>query len=90
MPNATDNIPPCAGCGRCCYLVVELISGVDDDVPEDLVVEHEGVRCMEQLGDGACVALDPVTLLCTIYERRPDTCRRLQRAGSVCRMALAR
>lgn len=90
MAIVSDNIPPCAGCGRCCHLVVELISGVDDDVPEDLVVEHAGVRCMEQLGDGACVALDPVTLLCTIYERRPDTCRRLKRAGSVCQMALAR
>ena len=89
MPDASDNIPPCAGCGRCCHLVVELISGVDD-VPEGLVVEHDGVRCMEQRGDGACVALDPVSLLCTIYERRPDTCRRLERAGSLCRMAVAR
>jgi Fe-S-cluster containining protein len=71
-------------------VVVELISGVDDHIPEDLVVEHAGVRCMEQLGDGACVALDPVTRLCTIYERRPKTCRRLKRAESLCRMALAR
>ena len=90
MPDASDNIPPCAGCGRCCHLVVELISGVDDDVPVGLVVEHAGTRCMEQLGDGACVALDPITRLCTIYERRPEACRRLKRAESLCRMALAR
>jgi len=90
MPTAPDDIPPCAGCGLCCHLVVELIPGVDDDVPEDFVVEHEGVRCMEQRGDGACLALDTTTRLCTIYERRPDTCRRLKRAESLCRMALAR
>ena len=90
MPKAPDDIPQCAGCGLCCHLVVELISGVDDDVPEDFVVEHAGVRCMEQRGDGSCLALDPATRLCTIYERRPDTCRRLKRAESLCRMALSR
>ena len=86
----TDNIPECAGCARCCHLVVELIAGVDDDVPERFVVEHEGIRCMEQCGDGACIALDPVTRLCTIYERRPEMCRKLKRAESLCRMALVR
>jgi Fe-S-cluster containining protein len=70
--------------------VVELIAGVDDHVPEGFVVEHAGVRCMEQLGDGACVALDPVTRLCTIYDHRPETCRRLKRAEFLCLMALAR
>jgi Fe-S-cluster containining protein len=90
MPMPIDNVPECAGCGRCCHLVVELVAGVDDDVPEHFVVEHDGLRCMEQFGDGACVALDPVTRLCSIYERRPEACRRLKRAESLCRMALSR
>jgi hypothetical protein len=59
-----------------------------DDVPEEFVVEHQGVRCMDQQGDGACVALDPVTRLCTIYERRPQVCRDFKRAESLCRRAV--
>jgi Fe-S-cluster containining protein len=68
--------------------VVEL--GADDRVPEELVVEREGARCMDQRGDGACVALDPATRLCTIYDRRPRTCRDFARGGALCRQTLAR
>ena len=35
--------------------MVELRPG--DAVPEEYVVEHAGTRCMDQRGDGACVAL---------------------------------
>lgn len=60
-----------------------------DDVPEEFVVEHGGARCMDQCGDGACVALDPATKLCTIYERRPQTCRTFERGSGLCRDVLA-
>jgi uncharacterized protein len=88
MPNASENLPACIGCGKCCHLLVELTPGVDD-VPEDFVVEHEGVRCMDQRGDGACVALDPVSLRCLIYERRPQVCRDFQRGEALCRRAVS-
>ncbi|MDP3073493.1 MAG: YkgJ family cysteine cluster protein [Opitutaceae bacterium] len=88
MPFAVENLPPCAGCGQCCHLVVEL-SPLWDDVPEALVVEHEGVRCMDQQGDGACVALDRVTGLCTIYERRPRVCRDFARGSALCLRVVA-
>ena len=58
-------------------------------MPEEFVVEHDGVRCLDQHGDGACVALDAVTRLCTIYESRPQTCRDLARGGELCRRILA-
>ena len=80
MPTALDDVPACAGCGKCCHLVVELAPGLDD-VPEELVVEREGVLCMDQQNDGACVALDPETRLCTIYDRRPQVCRQFDRGG---------
>jgi Fe-S-cluster containining protein len=83
-----DEFPLCAGCGRCCHLVVELRAG--DVVPEMLVVEHAGVRCMDQRGDGACVALDATTRLCTIYETRPQTCREFGRGEAICRRILGR
>jgi Fe-S-cluster containining protein len=89
MPETLADLPLCAGCASCCHLVVELVTGVDD-VPEEFVVENEGVRCMDQRGDGACVALDPLSSLCTIYERRPRTCREFARGTSLCRKAVAR
>ena len=89
MPHPHDDLPPCAGCGTCCHQTVELAEGVDH-VPEAFVVEHDGVRCMEQRGNGACVALDPLTLLCIIYDHRPEVCRRFERGGALCRRILAR
>lgn len=87
MPKPNLEIPACAGCARCCHWTVELTAGVDR-VPEHLVVEREGVRCMDQRGDGACVALDPVSRLCTIYENRPQVCREFTRGESLCRRAV--
>lgn len=82
------DLPACAGCGTCCRLVVELAPA--DDVPEDLVVERDGMRFMDQRGNGACVALDPLTRLCTIYDRRPETCRIFSRGTELCRRVLLR
>ena len=88
MSLAPDDLPLCTACGKCCHLLVEL-SPLLDDVPEKFVVEHAGVRCMDQHGDGACVALDAATQLCTIYERRPQVCRDFNRGESLCRRAVA-
>jgi uncharacterized protein len=87
-PIPSDDIPACAGCGRCCHLVVELRAG--DQVPEALVVEHAGVRCLDQRSDGACIALDLLTRLCTIYDTRPQTCRDFARGRDLCRKILER
>ena len=87
MPLSFDDVPACAGCGQCCHLVVQLDPAVDH-VPEAFVVEHDGVPCLDQRGDGACVALDPVTQLCTIYASRPQVCRDFQRGEALCRQTL--
>ena len=68
--------------------MVELRAG--DVVPEEFVVEREGAYCMDQRGDGACVALDLVTQLCTIYADRPQTCRDFTRGETICRRILGR
>jgi Fe-S-cluster containining protein len=78
------DLPACTACAKCCYLVVEIKSS-DLQVPEEFIVEHAGVRCMDQRGDGACVALDPLTRHCTIYEHRPQVCRDFARGESLCR-----
>jgi uncharacterized protein len=83
----TDDLPACRGCGKCCHLVV-VLDPAADDVPEEFVVEHSGLRCMDQHADGACVALDGATQLCTIYDRRPQVCRDFNRGDSLCRRAV--
>jgi len=88
MPALSDDLPACASCGLCCHLVVELRPG--DDVLTGLIAVREGVRCMDQQADGACVALDPATRLCTIYDQRPQTCRDFQRGESLCRKLVFR
>ncbi len=88
MTITAENPPACAGCGRCCHLVVELRAG-DEAVPAEYRVWHDGVACMDQRGDGACAALDPATSLCTIYDRRPQTCRDFARGGELCLRAVA-
>ena len=88
MTDAVPEVPACAGCGTCCRLLVELAPG--DDVPEAYIAEHEGIRCMDQEGDGTCVALDRSTGLCTIYDRRPSMCRIFQRGSELCRRVLTR
>jgi len=80
------SIPACAGCGRCCHLTVEL--AVTDVVPDELTVVYEGMRFMDQRGNGACVALDPVTRLCGIYAQRPAVCRGFERGSDLCRAVL--
>jgi Fe-S-cluster containining protein len=67
--------------------VVELRPG--DVVPDELTIDRSGARCMDQRSDGACVALDPRTRLCTIYEERPQTCRDFQRGEPLCRQIVA-
>lgn len=68
--------------------MVELRPG--DVVPAELTAEREGIRCMDQHGDGACAALDPATRLCTIYESRPQTCRDFARGGELCHRILGK
>jgi len=67
--------------------LVELKKDVDF-VPERFVVEYNGAFFMDQKSDGACVALDPVSRACTIYEDRPWTCRQFDRGGVLCRKIL--
>lgn len=57
----------------------------DDDVPEALTeIDRWGGFIMARLDDGWCAALNRDTLLCSIYERRPEICRDFALGGSDC------
>ena len=87
LPNAT---PPettgvtCASCKACCCRLEVMLIG-DDGVPPELTTCNPwGGTIMRRLDDGWCAALDRKTLLCTIYEYRPDICRDYQEGEYDC------
>lgn len=75
----------CSHCEAvCCRLTVVLMP--EDDVPHWLVAEDEhGPDTMAKGEDGWCVALDRDTMQCSIYEHRPQICRKFKMGGPYCR-----
>ena len=86
-PSDADFIDPSVSCSTCraCCCQLEVILMGDDSVPRHLTHEDEwGGEVMRRLEDGWCVALNRDTMLCTIYERRPDVCRDYDMGGLAC------
>ena len=79
------NVGP-ARCDRCeavcCRLTVVLEDG--DEIPAELTARTgNGERVMAHGADGWCVAA--ADRRCSIYDRRPQACRRFAMAGPYCR-----
>ena len=63
----------------------------DDDVPASLTaIDQWGGHVMARLADGWCAALNRDTMLCTIYERRPEICRGFEVGDSECLLERAK
>ena len=68
----------------CCRLTVVLQAG--DDVPARFTDASEaGLSVMARDEEGWCVAIDAGRRCCSIYESRPDVCRRFAMDGPYCR-----
>ena len=82
--NMTNTVITCANCEACCCrLEVMLIT--DTGVPDQFVdIDKWGGRSMARLDDGWCAALDRNTLMCTIYEMRPNNCRDFEMGDYEC------
>ena len=71
----------CNGCrADCCHLPVELEPHEVTRFGEANVTRRDGVWFLRQRADGACIFLD-ASRRCTVYESRPDTCRRFPDIG---------
>ncbi|MGE4072904.1 MAG: YkgJ family cysteine cluster protein [Lysobacterales bacterium] len=75
----------CSNCDAvCCRLTVFVMP--EDPVPRAFVdVNEHGMEVMGRGEDGWCVALDQLRMCCSIYELRPDTCRRFTMGSGYCR-----
>ncbi len=79
-----DSKVSCSDCEAvCCRLTVLLMP--EDVIPARLVAHDEhGLETMAKGEDGWCKALDPNTMRCSIYARRPQICRRFVMGGPYC------
>lgn len=82
---AAPKVPLCARCDAvCCRLTVVL-------QPEDRIPAHlatytaAGLHVMARDTEGWCVAIDAAHMRCSIYDTRPDVCRRFVMSGAYCR-----
>ena len=82
---APSNDADCMRCDAvCCRLTVVVMPS--DRVPRHLVARSEhGLEVMAQNEEGWCVAIDGARMQCSIYEIRPQICRRFVMAGPYCR-----
>jgi Fe-S-cluster containining protein len=85
--------PPCLDCGTCCFSNLETSVRVTGDDYERLgeaaeaFVNFIGNRAYMRLAGGHCAALRVELegrFVCTVYERRPQACRDLERASPQC------
>lgn len=79
----SDTTPLCARCDAvCCRLTVVLQP--EDRVPGYLTEERDRLRVMARDEEGWCVAVDAAHMRCSIYETRPQVCRRFRMDGPYC------
>jgi Fe-S-cluster containining protein len=61
-----------------------MLMGEDDVPPELTAIDRWGGQVMARCDDGWCAALNRDTMLCGIYERRPEICRDYELGGHDC------
>jgi Fe-S-cluster containining protein len=100
-PRASTEVPgTCTECGACCYgngPRYIAVSGDDHlrlgDAAESSTI-FVGNRCYMRMVERRCVALRGSfaerRCSCSLYETRPEACRRLERGSVGCRAVLAR
>lgn len=86
--DADELVDPKVHCGNCdavcCRLTVIVMP--EDEVPRGYVaIDDHGLEVMARSEDGWCVALDHQRMCCSIYELRPDACRRFTMGAGYCR-----
>jgi Fe-S-cluster containining protein len=88
-----SEVPDCQSCGACCFASHPRhvpVTGADHArlAPDERrrLALFEGTRCFLRVEEGRCAALARAGAgwTCTIYERRPQVCRDLERGSPAC------
>lgn len=87
-------VPPCLECGACCHadeVNYIPVRPADAERLRDAKLDHFVRPCgYMKMCDGHCAALDVGSerFFCTVYEDRPDACRRVERMSAECLAAI--
>lgn len=81
---SASQAPLCSRCDAvCCRLTV--VVQPEDRISPHLTEDMEGgLRVMARDEEGWCVAIDAARMCCSIYDARPDVCRRFSMGGPYC------
>lgn len=89
-----EGVPECVKCGCCCFSraqdYLRVFGGDYERLAEDaeFLTEFVENRAYMKMRDGHCGALTydrtQRAYLCSVYERRPDVCRWLERGSGQC------
>lgn len=84
-PTPREQRPTCSQCDAvCCRLTVVLQP--DDPVPQHYTARTAaGLLVMARDEENWCVAVDAARMRCSIYDSRPQVCRRFEMGGPYCR-----
>jgi Fe-S-cluster containining protein len=89
----STSAPECLRCGACCFSRGERYVPVTGSCHQRLGDDAEsltqffGNRCFMRMQDDHCAALHITAegrYVCSVYERRPEVCRTLERGGASC------
>jgi uncharacterized protein len=96
-PGADETPPDCRRCGACCFSASPRFVRVTGDDWTRLgreaarLAQFVGNRAFMRMHGGHCAALEigrtaegGQDFFCTIYDRRPDVCRTLERGSPEC------
>lgn len=83
----------CQRCGACCYSDSDTYVPLTEFDQERLgqeagELEHrDGADCYMKMEDSHCIGLTlrAGTFVCSLYDRRPEICRELERGSASCR-----
>lgn len=92
-PEEGPVVPDCRSCGVCCFSTLDRYLRIFGDDYERLGDQAETMvrfienRAYMRIVDGHCAALRidrTAGLLCSVYDRRPQVCRDLERGSPQC------
>lgn len=82
---ADEEAADCARCDAVCCRMTVVLQG-SDRIPAHLTdYTDAGLEVMARDEFGWCVAVDPAGRGCSIYDSRPEVCRRFHMDGPYCR-----